>query len=172
MLPLLLFGAAAILLLTGMAGPSGLGFAPGYAQAIFDAVNALSPASNPIYQPGYGGAGFTWCNKFIYDLLSQLDIGIPFVLENDQYDFLAESNDWSQVSGNQAAIDAAMAGNIVLAAWKNTAAGGHGHIAIVLPVDDGSGVPTIAQAGATNCNSCSLYSGFSLFTPITFFVHA
>ena len=137
-------------------------------QDILDAVADVDPKNNPELQPGYLGDAFTWCNKFMYLVLGELGVSIPFgpTDANDQIEYLAQGNDgWQRVQAQDAQA-AALNGNVAVATYFNP--GGHGHLALILPY---SGVMQIAQAGASNFNRGSLASGFGAIQPV-FYVHA
>lgn len=137
-------------------------------QDIIDAVADIDPQHNPDLQPGTLGDGLTWCNKFMWLVLGELGVNIPFAPTNanDQIEYLAQGNDgWQEVTRDDAQI-AALNGNVAVATYFNP--GGHGHLALVLPY---GGPMQIAQAGASNFNKGALASGFGNIQPV-FYVHA
>lgn len=141
-------------------------------QSIFDAVAAVNPAGALDLQPGYLGAGYTWCNKFIERVLLQLGITFPGppTLVNGQIDYLSAGNDgWYEVNGMFDAQAAALQGQIALATYWNPNPAGHGHIALILPVD--GPIVMSAQAGERNWNSAPMLAAFGTL-PTRFFVHA
>ena len=144
-------------------------------QAVLDAVATIDPENAPDLQPGAPPAppDGSWCNKFVDRLMGLLSV--PFApwgeygtLVNDQIAWVDAGNGgWYPILNAGAAQVAALAGKVVIATFYNL--NGHGHIAVVLPID---GVPLqIAQAGATNFNQGTLRRGFgSNITPI-FYAH-
>jgi len=135
-------------------------------QDILDAVASVDPEGNPELQPGYAG-GASWCNKFIALVTAKLGVPLPSnTLANDMISYMDAGNDgWYQVSNASVAQSAAMVGKVAIATYYNFS--GHGHMALVLPID---GPVQIAQAGATNFNQGSLSRGFG-FIQAVFYVH-
>ncbi len=132
-------------------------------QSILDAVAAIDPEHNPDLQPDDGA---TWCNKFVMLVTAALGAPVPSDLANGQGEFIQGGNDgWYPASSAAEAQAAALAGKVVVASWINL--GGHGHIALVLPI---SGPIQIAQAGAHNYNQAPLSWGFGTKQP-AFSVH-
>lgn len=137
-------------------------------QSILDAVATIDPEHAPELQPGYGGAGNTWCNHFIAEVTAMLGASVPYAptLVNDQILWIdAGNNGWYQVGSADEAQQAALSGKIALATYYNFA--GHGHIALILPID---GPMQIAQAGSANFNQGPLAQGFGFIQPV-FYVH-
>lgn len=139
---------------------------------ILNAVAEIDPEHNPELQPGAPPAppGGTWCNKFIYQLMTKLHV--PFIewgpygtLVNDMIAWVDAGNGgWFPVADRYAAQALALQGKIAIATYFNLSPGDHGHIAIVLPIP-GSPVQT-AQAGATNFNQGTIGDGFGSIQPI------
>lgn len=133
-------------------------------QDILNAVARIDPERTPELQPE---DGLTWCNKAA--LLFAKALGVPLLsgLANAQYAWLDAGNEgWYPAGSASAAQAAALEGKVVFASWYNF--GGHGHIALVLPIAG----PTvmIAQAGKTNYNEAPLSWGFGSKRP-SFYVH-
>ena len=134
-------------------------------QDILDAVAKIDPEHNPDLQPGANG-GADWCNRFLYLVLKELGVYMPInTLANAEIEFMASSSDWTQLSQDDA-LAAALQGQVVVATYYNP--GGHGHVALVLPID---GPMQIAQAGASTFNRGTLAHGFGSL-PVAFYAHA
>lgn len=143
-------------------------------QDIQDAVAKIDPEGSPELQAGAYPAPNstdTWCNKFCYLVTDEL--GCPILwgnygtLANDQIAWLASGSDGWSSTDEPGAIAAAVAGKVALATFYNPS--GHGHIALVLPVDGDTA--QIAQAGASNFNQGDLATGFGS-NPVAFYQHA
>lgn len=142
-------------------------------QSILDAVTNINPATNPDLQPGANG-GTTWCNKFLYLVLRQLGIVIPWaqygVRVNDMISWIGAGNDgWYQVPDANTAQNIVLNGGVAIVTYFNPIPGASGHAAIILPTTDAD--VQIAQAGAHNYNQCSIPTGFGSL-PVVFFAHA
>lgn len=147
-------------------------------QDILDAVEQIDPESAttaPDLQPGYGGAGYTWCNKFMADVTAKLGAPLPFgangTLVNDQIAWIDAGNDgWFPVSGSAEAQQRALQGQVVVATYYSLVPppDNHGHMALVLPID---GPIQIAQAGQHNYNQAPLNYGFGAIQPV-YYAHA
>ena len=122
------------------------------------------------YRAGRLIPGTTWCNLYLSDGCAALGVGMPFVLANDQCDWLhspmAAQRGWVALVDSSSAKAAAELGQPTVAVWKNP--GSHGHVAFVIP----SGRPGIhiSQAGRVNYASAPLSWGFGEHTP-AFFTH-
>lgn len=146
-------------------------------QDIFNAVAQVDPEHNPSLQRGAPPAPKltdTWCNKAVALITALLGCPIPFgqwgTLANAQILWLQAGNDgWYQAAGREDAQAAAMLGHVVIATYYNPS--GNGHMAIVLPIDNGDGQLWTAQAGAVNFNQDRLERGFGAIEPV-FFIHA
>jgi hypothetical protein len=138
-------------------------------QTILDAVAVVDPGHNPDLQPGANG-GADWCNKALYLMLDDLGVPMPAdTLANNQISYMASGADgWYAVSSPDDAQALALQGQVVVAAYYNP--GGHGHVALVLPI--ATSPMQIAQAGAATFNQGSLQNGFGLLIKPLFFAHA
>jgi hypothetical protein len=118
----------------------------------------------------------THCSAFVAAAAKRLNIYIlrppehgQILLANAQFEWLANegaAQGWRAVSGPVAAQEAANAGRLVVAAYRNHQDDKPGHIAIVRPTDKSDAAvraegPQITQAGGTNYRSISLQTGFS-----------
>jgi hypothetical protein len=136
-------------------------------QSILDAVATIDPEHNPELQPGYGGPGYTWCNKAAYQMLYELGVILPWpALVNDMIAYIDGGNDGWYPTSESGAQAAALEGQVAVATWYNL--GGHGHMALVLPY---AGAVQIAQAGAINFNQGSVRRGFGNIHP-NYYAHA
>jgi len=137
-------------------------------------IDQFQVESNPRYAVNKKGDNDTYCNIFLWDVTRAMGAEIPHYVDaqtqeaktypdvsgarelnaNGIYDWLGEKGadyGWVQVSAEQAQRYANQ-GLPAVTAWKNPD-GGHGHVQVVCPSDDGGydaarGV-TIAQAGRT-----------------------
>lgn len=138
-------------------------------QDILDVVASVNPAGNPDLQPGANG-GADWCNKALYLMLSQLGVELPAnIVANDEIAYMSSGADGWSATDAAGAINAAMQGQIGVATYYNP--GSHGHVALVLPIDNGTGIPQIAQAGAQTFNQGSVLQGFGAL-PVAYYAHA
>lgn len=136
-------------------------------------VSARDVEKNPDYQPG---GGFTWCNKYVRDLLA--DLGLPFPAEvqfaHQQIDYLSGPRGsiagWDECEPGEAQAHANQ-GRPVLACYRNpkTPPAGHSHIALLVPADTTLRV-YITQAGARNYANTSVDRGFGKL-PVRYFWH-
>lgn len=145
-------------------------------------INQFSVERNPRYMVNKNGDNDTYCNIFLWDVTRAMNAEIPHYVDpktlearaypdvsgaremnaNGIYDWLADKGSdygWVRVNAEQAQ-QYANQGMPVVTAWKNEA-GGHGHVQVVCPSEDGRydalrGV-TVAQAGRRLTN----------YTPIT-----
>jgi hypothetical protein len=141
-------------------------------QDILNAVAEIDPQHNPVLQPGQIDGvptlGITWCNKFLTQVTTKLGAPIPWLLANDQADWLEDGNGgYFRVKDLESAQNAALQGKIAVAVWHNLNPGGHGHASLILPIP---GVPQIAQAGRSNFNQAPFTAGWGAIVP-SFFVH-
>lgn len=140
--------------------------------AIAEAVALVDPERNVELQPG---GGLTWCNKFIKLVTALLECAVPFLLANDQLDWLAgdagAAHGWRAVTPQEAMADAAK-GCPVIVGWKNPDPKGHGHIALVRAPPPGRSGVWISQAGAHNYELAPLINGFGNHAPLVWFAHA
>ena len=132
-------------------------------EVLIAAIASLAVETNPAYQPGHLVAGSTWCNRFVSDVTSLLGCPVPFLVANQQLEYLkgidGAADGWFELEGpvrHLVAIDKAERGIPVIAVWGNSV--GHGHIAILRPALLGK--MFIAQAGATNFSSGPIGKGF------------
>ena len=117
----------------------------------------------------------THCSAFVAATCLKMDIYIlrppeheTKNLANAQVDWLASKGSesgWKPVKNANEAQHLANRGQVVVAAFKETHADRHGHIAIVRPSDKSNDAiqlegPQITQAGSTNANNTSLKEGF------------
>jgi hypothetical protein len=133
----------------------------------------------------------THCNEFLCDLVEDIiggpcealrkaDLSAP-ALANVQCDQLKASAKWQAMSFSsdpkgvfEEAQKAANNGHLVVVTYKNPVAGGHGHVALVVPAPApmfvsgkwGMAVPKIAQAGpsitVTGATPQSVYAALDL----------
>ena len=118
----------------------------------------------------------TFCNKFVSKIVKDI-LGdeeakvVDGKSANQQFEALEKSKAWKAVAITQDSLSdahkSANKGTIVLAAYKDPA-GGHGHIAVVVPADAleksgkwGLKLPFIGQAGKTVFPKKKLSYGFS-----------
>lgn len=113
--------------------------------------------------------GKTYCNIFASDVAAAMGCLLPHwwlsreLSVNDLVPWLKRTGvdyGWERLDSAHTAIAAALAGMLTVA---TLVAEGHGHIAVVLPIDDGQ--PWIAQAGRTNFAHARLAAGFGTRTP-------
>jgi len=139
----------------------------------------------PRYQPI---RGVTWCNIFLWDVTSALDCEIPHWINEDRkicapgsgrelsangtiswLENVGAKHGWTPATTEQARHVAGL-GCPVVACWAN--AGGHGHVAIVLPSDEAPADLRIAQAGRVCFCGDTLSRGFgSHVSDVGFWVH-
>jgi len=145
-------------------------------------INQFNVENNPRYMVNKNGNNDTYCNIFLWDVTRAMQAEIPHYVDpqtlearvypdtsgarelnaNGIYDWLSKKGSeygWVPVNAEQAQLYANR-GMPVVTAWKNEA-GGHGHVQVVCPSEDGQynasrGV-TVAQAGRRLTN----------YTPIT-----
>lgn len=127
------------------------------------------------------GVDETWCNVLVQDVCEAMSVNIPRRMRaNELVKWLASPSaaafDWEVLD---ASVDEAFdvdhvaqrmadEGQLVVAGWVNPT-GGPGHVAIVIPSLDESGV-WIAQAGSTNFTRGTLQAGFG-GRAVHFFAH-
>lgn len=136
----------------------------------------------------------THCSAFVASIAEQLHIPLlrppehsNHQLANAQFDWLdnvGPANGWLPVTSPLEAQRRANRGEWVLAVYRATMAGHHGHIAVVRPAEkkaaeieaDG---PQVTQAGRHNYGSATLAAGFSehprawgTVRAVRFFAHA
>ncbi len=137
-------------------------------------IDQFQVETNPRYAVNKKGNNDTYCNIFLWDVTRAMGAEIPHYVDpvtlearsyadtggakelnaNGIYDWLGKKGadyGWVQVTPEQAQ-QYANQGHPVVTAWKNTQ-GGHGHVQVVCPSNDGQYDPsrgvTIAQAGRT-----------------------
>lgn len=118
----------------------------------------------------------TWCNVFAADVCERMGAPIPLVKANDQHAWLLNEvgpgnftpPHWERCDAHTAQAMADQ-GCLAVASWANPVAGGHGHIAILMPSLGEPGV-WAAQAGAVNFTRELLQRGFGAIAP-DYFVH-
>lgn len=115
-------------------------------------INQFDVENNPRYAVNQKGTGDTYCNKFMLDVAAAMDAEIPRMNANGISDWLnsvGPANGWHEVTAEQAQA-LANRGCPAVTTWKNTE-GGHGHVQVVSPSEDGAYDPergvAIAQAG-------------------------
>lgn len=136
-------------------------------------VAARDVEKNPDYQPG---GGFTWCNKYVRDLLEDLEVPFPdeVLFAHQQIDYLSgsrgEAAGWSDCDAGEGQAFANM-GQPVVVAYRNPKEPpkGHSHIALLVPAAS-TLKPHMTQAGAHNYADAELVKGFGKL-PVRFFWH-
>ncbi len=140
-------------------------------------IDQFQVQTNPRYAVNKRGNNDTYCNIFLWDVTKAMGAEIPHYVDpatlearaypevsgakelnaNGIYDWLGSKGadyGWVQVTPEKAQ-QYANQGFPVVTAWKNTQ-GGHGHVQVVCPSNDGAYDPsrgvTIAQAGRTLTN--------------------
>ena len=134
-------------------------------------INQFDVENNPRYAVNQKGTGDTYCNIFVWDVTSAMGAEIPHRIDRDTGAPAASGGDniqsinanrmtdwlntygpqygWYEVSAEQAQA-LANRGSPAVAVWKNKG-GGHGHVQVVSPSEDGAYDPSrgvaIAQAG-------------------------
>lgn len=134
-------------------------------------INQFDVENNPRYAVNQKGTGDTYCNIFVWDVTSAMGAEIPHRIERDTGAPVSSGGDniqsmnanrmtdwlnnygpqygWYEVSAEQAQA-LANRGSPAVAVWKNKE-GGHGHVQVVSPSEDGAYDPSrgvaIAQAG-------------------------
>lgn len=137
--------------------------------SVVDAVAKVDPERNASLQPNFLGAGNTWCNRFVQLVCRELDVTLGGVFANEQAEWLntqdAIANGWAP-STEVGARQWAQGGGLALVHWRNPA-GGHGHIAVLVPALPKSlkGLTYVAQAGSRNFSHGPLYRGFGGLAP-------
>lgn len=134
-------------------------------------IDARQVEVDPQYQPGHG---YTWCNKYVRDLLKDLEVPFPndawFAHQQIDYlsSFTGEAAGWSECDSGQAAAFANL-GQPVVVTYRNPLEPpkGHSHIALVRPSESTLKV-RITQAGARNYVDTALEMGFGKL-PVRFF---
>jgi hypothetical protein len=141
-------------------------------EKLWELIKARGVEKNSEYLPG---ASYTWCNKYVRDLLADLEV--PFPQDNwfahQQIDYISSAAGlaagWSKCGPREGVI-VANEGKPVLATYRNpkTPPAGHSHIALLVPTAELT--PYITQAGARNYTYVMLERGFGKL-PVTFFWH-
>ena len=116
-------------------------------------IDQFDVENNPRYAVNQKGTGDTYCNVFLLDVTSAMGAAIPRGMNaNGISDWLNEYGPqygWYEVSAQQAQA-LANQGCPAVTVWKNQE-GGHGHVQVVSPSEDGAYDPSrgvaIAQAG-------------------------
>jgi hypothetical protein len=142
---------------------------------VTDAVEKVDPWRNASLQPGFGGPGNTWCNRFAKLVCDELGATLGGILANEQAEWLrtadAVSCGWVPC-GELTARKWCAGGGLALATWQNPT-GKHGHIAVLVPALPGAppSFTYIAQAGARNFAHEPLARGFGTL-PVEFHIHS
>ena len=134
-------------------------------------IDQFDVENNPRYAVNRKGTGDTYCNVFVWDVTSAMGAEIPHRIDRDTGAPAASGGDniqsmnanrmtdwlnnygprygWYEVNAEQAQA-LANRGSPAVAVWKNKG-GGHGHVQVVSPSEDGAYDPSrgvaIAQAG-------------------------
>lgn len=144
--------------------------------ALLDVVAQLDPAKSPRYQRrdvDGNGTLETFCNFFVRDALNALGVKMPKLRANEMVAYFARGEDgWRELdvwASVREARQRAQQGFPVIAGWANPNPQQSGHVALVVPSPEGSGL-RIAQAGVTNFSNGTLQSGFG-GKPVVFWTH-
>lgn len=116
------------------------------------------------------GKSESFCNIFVSDVTRALSCEIPKQLANAMTDWLdnfGRQYGWFRVDRDLAWY-LSKTGVPIVAGWKNPA-GGHGHVALLVPPPDGA--LWCAQAGSKNFSRGRLVDGFGS-APARFWAHA
>lgn len=102
----------------------------------------------------------TFCNVFVHDVTTALEMPVPLLLANAQvawFDEVGRAKGWSNIDVHKAEV-LANEGYPVVVGWSNPR--GHGHVAIGCPSNE-PGLH-IAQAGSSNFTCRPVSRGFGL----------
>ena len=122
---------------------------PRSAAALKAVLDSLDVEHEHRYRPGYLVSNSTWCNRFVTDATEKLGCPVPFVLANEQHDWISgdagRAKGWRAVDFSEA-LKGINEGLPTVAAWRNPI--GHGHVGMGCP----SSMPGlhIAAAGRVN----------------------
>jgi hypothetical protein len=113
----------------------------------------------------------THCNTFLADVTTDLEAPVPWLLANEQIEWLdgplAAREGWARCGLEEALVAIAL-GEVVVVGWFNPS--GHGHVALGVPGTPGLGLH-IAQAGSRNFSCRPVASGFGS-NPVQLWRHA
>ncbi len=168
---------------------------PGLYRSVID---QFQVPTNPRYAVNKKGNNDTYCNIFLWDVTKAMGTEIPHYVDpvtleakaypdvsgakelnaNGIYDWLGTKGGdygWVQVTPEQAQ-QYANQGLPVVTAWKNTQ-GGHGHVQVVSPSNDGQYDPSrgvmIAQAGRTLTNYAPITDIYNeSLNSVVYYAHA
>jgi hypothetical protein len=125
----------------------------------------------------------TFCNVFVWDVTRALACEVPHwwptggtlreLSANRVVDWLGQHglrHGWEKSDSGRAALAAAK-GEPALVGWRNPA-GGHGHIAVVMPPRPGEAEVMVAQAGAKCSERLPMSLAFGRLEPLHWWTHA
>lgn len=138
-------------------------------------LDALDVERKPEWQPGYWPfppghkPGVTWCNAAVEAACVALECPLPPGLKaNEQQAWLTRAVDWRSCSAKDAAARAELGFPTVATYFEEP----HGHILMVVPAIDGSGLHAW-QAGKTNFTNKPIRFAFTeeQLRHVQFFTH-